>query len=191
MKELRFRIKKQHKIILWKGLKPIIVNVKNYLDNIDVLTLNVLCLDEFNKEVDKKLDLDRYVFFGNVKPTFDMYILEKCTDLNFRYGNAEQFANSKLMYKIKKNILNYEEIWNVVVKSIELKNMYVSLNLIRDIIPNTEKMEDNIKNIVAIINELNDKNPQLFKKIVESNLINNEIDKANKEWRENKKNNAN
>lgn len=199
MREFKINKKKDvlKKIRVW-NVNKLRFKVKPYLSNLDYAVLNRICLEEFYKEKDfdkdENLKLDRYDYFSNIRLVFNTYILQNiCEFKNFELDNdtIQEISQSKIMYKIIKNIKNYNEIWNLVIKSIELKNVYISLNLLRDVLPNTNALEENTKQVVSMINEINKTNPDLLNKIVQGNLIDSKIAQSMQKAKEEKNNKNN
>ena len=88
---------------------------------------------------------------------------------------------------IRENIFNYEEVFNLITKNIELLNVTNYLKSIALALPSEEKMKANISELNKAMNDFTKDNPDLVKKVVESTLVANAIEKSKSETVQNLK----
>ena len=154
----------KNKIIKYNGSK---FNLRPYISATDIEIINDLCVKEFLKNIDK--DEGAFTNFPHIRIKFDIIVLNTCTDIDFEGWTYDSVISSGLMRIVRENIFNYDEVFNLITKNIELLNVTNYLKNIALALPSEEKMQKNIDN------------PDLTKKIVESALVANSIEKSKSE----------
>ena len=157
----------KNKIIKYNGSK---FNLRPYISATDIEIINDLCVKEFIKNVDKEEGI--FTNFPHIRIKFDIIVLNPCTD---------SVISSGLMQIVRENIFNYDEVFNLITKNIELLNVTNYLKNIALALPSEEKMQQNIEQLSKTMTTFTKDNPDLTKKIVESTLVANSIEKSKSE----------
>ena len=157
----------KNKIIKYNGSK---FNLRPYISATDIEIINDLCVKEFIKNVDKEDGV--FTNFPHIRIKFDIIVLNPCTDI---------VISSGLMQIVRENIFNYDEVFNLITKNIELLNVTNYLKNIALALPSEEKMQQNIEQLSKTMTTFTKDNPDLTKKIVESTLVANSIEKSKSE----------
>ena len=144
-----------------------------------MLIANQLCVDEYLKNVDTENGV--FKDFPLVRIKFDIVILNRCTDINLEGWEYDSVISSGLMQLVRENIFNYNEVFNTIIENIRLINVSNCLNLIARALPSEEKMQQNIDQLSKTMTTFTKDNPDLTKKIVESTLVANSIEKSKSE----------
>ena len=172
----------KNKIIKYNGSK---FNLRPYISATDIEIINDLCVKEFLKNIDK--DEGIFTNFPHIRIKFDIIVLNTCTDIDFEGWTYDSVISSRLMQIIRENIFNYEEVFNLITKNIELLNVTNYLKNIALALPSEEKMKANISELNKAMNDFTKDNPDLVKKVVESTLVANAIEKSKTETVQNLK----
>lgn len=154
----------------WNIFSPLFwVKVKPYLSANEIaLAITNCCHEFFRVTADGTDDLTRYDLFENVRIAFDVVVLTQCTDINTKGLKWDDLVGGGAMEAIRKKVKNYDMAWSLACESLNLKNTYSGLNLIARMIPNPEAMQKNIKDMAEQIDAINSKNPEGFKKVLET-----------------------
>ena len=166
----------KNKIIRYNGQK---FTLKPYISANDMLIANQLCVDEYLKNVDTENGV--FKDFPLVRIKFDIVVLNRCTDINLEGWEYDSVISSGLMQLVRDNIFNYNEVLNTIIENIRLINVSNCLNLIARALPSEEKMQQNIDQLSKTMTTFTKDNPDLTKKIVESTLVANSIEKSKSE----------
>ena len=166
----KIKIKNQplKNIIVKKGEYKGLV-VRPYLTADDIVSANLICIEQFLSETKEK-NVVRFDLFTNVKIVYDLVVVQKCTNLDIEasFEIYDNLVSSGILNFIKGKIINYESTWGVILESLKMRNTFMGLNLIEERIPNTKEFEKNVSQINKVINDLNEKDPQLLRKMVEN-----------------------
>ena len=166
----------KNKIIKYNGSK---FNLRPYISATDIEIINDLCVKEFIKNVDKEEGI--FSNFPHIRIKFDIIVLNTCTDIDFEGWTYDSVISSGLMQIVRENIFNYDEVFNLITKNIELLNVTNYLKNIALALPSEEKMQQNIDQLSKTMTTFTKDNPDLTKKIVESTLVANSIEKSKSE----------
>ena len=169
----------KNKIIKYNGSK---FNLRPYISATDIEIINDLCVKEFIKNVDKEEGI--FSNFPHIRIKFDIIVLNTCTDIDFEGWTYDSVISSGLMQIVRENIFNYDEVFNLITKNIELLNVTNYLKNIALALPSEEKMKANINELNKAMNDFTKDNPDLVKKVVESTLVANAIEKSKEKMTE-------
>lgn len=169
----------KNKIIKYNGSK---FNLRPYISATDIEIINDLCVKEFLKNIDK--DEGAFINFPHIRIKFDIIVLNTCTDIDFEGWTYDSVISSGLMRIVRENIFNYDEVFNLITKNIELLNVTNYLKNIALALPSEEKMKANISELNKAMNDFTKDNPDLVKKVVESTLVANAIEKSKEKMTE-------
>lgn len=169
----------KNKIIKYNGSK---FNLRPYISATDIEIINDLCVKEFLKNIDK--DEGIFTNFPHIRIKFDIIVLNTCTDIDFEGWTYDNVISSGLMRIVRENIFNYDEVFNLITKNIELLNVTNYLKNIALALPSEEKMKANISELNKAMNDFTKDNPDLVKKVVESTLVANAIEKSKEKMTE-------
>ena len=169
----------KNKIIKYNGSK---FNLRPYISATDIEIINDLCVKEFLKNIDK--DEGIFANFPHIRIKFDIIVLNTCTDIDFEGWTYDSVISSGLMRIVRENIFNYDEVFNLITKNIELLNVTNYLKNIALALPSEEKMKANISELNKAMNDFTKDNPDLVKKVVESTLVANAIEKSKEKMSE-------
>lgn len=167
------------KSIKFQGQK---LNIRPYISAKDILIANELCVEEYLKNIDKEEGL--FKDFPLIRIKFDIVVLNTCTDIDFEGWTYDSVISSGLLQIIRENIFNYDEVFNLITKNIELLNVTNYLKNIALALPSEEKMKANINELNKAMNDFTKDNPDLVKKVVESSLVANAIEKSKNKMNE-------
>lgn len=170
----------KNRVIKYNGRK---FNLKPYISAQDIEIINDLCVKEFLKNIDKEEGI--FANFPHIRIKFDIIVLNTCTDIDFEGWTYDSVISSGLLQLVRENIFNYDEAFNLVTKNIELLNVTNYLKSIALALPSEEKMKTNINELNKAMNEFTKENPDLVKKVVESTLVANAIEKSKEKMNEN------
>ena len=168
-----------NKIIKINGIK---FTLRPYISAQDIEIINDLCVKEFLKDFDK--ENGSFKQFPHIRIKFDIIVLNSCTNIDFEGWTYDDAISSGLMDVVRKNIFNYEEVFNLITKNIELLNVTNYLKNIALALPSEEKMKANISELNKAMNDFTKDNPDLVKKVVESTLVANAIEKSKEKTHE-------
>lgn len=166
----------KNKIIKYNGSK---FNLRPYISAKDILIANELCVEEYLKNVDTENGV--FKDFPLIRIKFDIVVLNRCTDINLEGWEYDSVISSGLMQLVRENIFNYDEVFNLITKNIELLNVTNYLKNIALALPSEEKIQQNIEQLSKTMTTFTKDNPDLTKKIVESTLVANSIEKSKSE----------
>lgn len=169
----------KNKIIKYNKSK---FNLRPYISAQDIEIINDLCVKEFLKNIDKEDGM--FTNFPHIRIKFDIIVLNTCTDIDFEGWTYDSVISSGLMQLIRKNIFNYDEVFDLITKNIELLNVTNYLKNIALALPSEEKMKANISELNKAMNDFTKDNPDLVKKVVESTLVANAIEKSKEKMTE-------
>lgn len=185
-----------HKIVKIRGQK---VCIKPYISTKELVVISDICLQQFDSFGE---DLEN---LGFIKTIFDMLAIHTCTNIkvngvktdsskqdfgiqiDLKSREIEDFEEKLLIYDIKPYILNYEECYNSVLKSFELKNILNAFSVLSRNIPSMEEMGSGIKAAVESIRELKEKDPSTFNKVVKESIEKSARENGIKEFKKSKK----
>lgn len=160
-------------------------NIRPYISAKDILIANQLCVEEYLKNVDQEEGL--FKDFPLIRIKFDIVVLNCCTDINLEGWEYDSVISSGLMQVVRSNIFNYNEVYDIIIENIRLLNVSNCLKLIAKTLPSQEKMEQNIKELSGVMGDFVKNNPDTTKKLVESALVANAIEKSKTETVQNLK----
>lgn len=160
-------------------------NIRPYISAKDILIANQLCVEEYLKNVDQ--EEGTFVDFPLIRIKFDIVVLNCCTDINLEGWEYDSVISSGLMQVVRNNIFNYNEVYDIIIENIRLLNVSNCLKLIAKTLPSQEKMEQNIKELSGVMGDFVKNNPDTTKKLVESALVANAIEKSKTETVQNLK----
>jgi len=170
MKKVKFNFKKveNFKIEMEDGQE---IEMKPYISTEDSLAITRLCLDYFeNTGIDS---------FPAIHLIYDMAVTELCTNISFEGIKSKTVKGVKTITldldaeKISKfescgininfcEIKRYEQVYNDIIKAIELKNIYMAINGLAKSIPTPDSMNDIMTNLVKEVKKLKEKDPELL-----------------------------
>lgn len=157
-------------------------SIRPYISAQDIEIINDLCVKEFLKNIDK--DEGVFANFPHIRIKFDIIVLNTCTDVDFEGWTYDNVISSGLMQIVRKNIFNYDEVFSLITKNIELLNVTNCLKNIALALPSEDKMQANISELNKAMNDFTKDNPDLVKKVVESTLVANAIEKSKEKTHE-------
>lgn len=187
---------KQNKII---KLGKDRIEIKPYISSKDILSINTLCLKQFNNMTDLAET------FTTIKYIFDMFVIHQCTNievegisLNENGGksnieiditakNIEAFDSSRIMEKIAPHISNYEEVYEGVKFIINLQNMQNAFNNMGSALPDIDKMGDVLGDSLKSLSEFKEKDPDTFNKIIKQTATKDAVEQGRAEFKETKR----
>lgn len=143
--------------------------IRPYLSANDILVATSMCLSE----VFKYADNERFEMFPEARIVFDIVVLNNCTNIDYEGIIFDDIISSGLMDIVRKNIFNYEEAWQMVLESIRLKNAQCSLEGMVSKFPSGDELEKSISNLSSLIVDLQQKDPDLMRKVVEVSMTTN------------------
>ena len=169
MKKVKFNFKKlENEKIEIDGQE---VEIKPYISTEDAIAITKLCLGQFeNGGIET---------FPAIKLVYDMAVAELCTNISFEGIKSKKskgvitltldldadkiakFEGCSLSTNFCK-IERYEQVYNDIIKAIELKNIYMAINGLAKSIPTPDSMNDIMTNLVREVKRLKDKNPELL-----------------------------
>ena len=174
------------------------IEVKPYLSTEDIASMVLLCNRQYEFDNDN---------FAMVRLIFDVLVIDKCTDVeiegveskkedgktntsvNVDKNIIERFDNSRLIDAIKPLVVNYQDAWEQVVKSIELKNTYNVLSSITSNLPSMDDMGKALETSLKSLADYGQKDPEGFKQIIKETVTKDVRENARKEVIEAKKKN--
>lgn len=175
------------------------INLKPFISTKDMIAITTLCLnqfDEYNKDMDQ---------MPLIKTIFDMMVVHYCTNIRVkgvdvtRNGSKEDisisidndgldiFDNSLAIYYIKPYIKNYNECFSLLLKTLEMRNVYQSLVGFSMNLPDEETMVTGLKTSLEAMQQVKEKDPETFDKIVKEVATQKIREAAQKETKSKKK----
>ena len=169
MKKVKFNFKKveNFKIEMEDGQE---IEMKPYISTEDSLAITRLCLDYFeNTGIDS---------FPAIRLIYDMAVTELCTSISFdgiKSKNVKgvktitldldadkivKFENS-LMSDFLCEIRGYEEVFDNIIKAIELKNTYMAIKGLAESIPDPDNMTEELSKVMKEFKTAKEKDPEL------------------------------
>lgn len=169
--------------IIKYGKEKIVVN--RIINTIKAMEIVDICIQQFKNKSSLPL----------IKTIFDICVLALQTnidinevkeinsdnkfELNLSIDSecVEYYENSGIFSMINKNIINYSDLWNMVIKSIEMENTTSAFNKVVENLPNEKEMNTSIEMISKFIKE----NPDFVKGLAKDEMINRAKEVAKKE----------
>lgn len=136
------------------------------------------CVDAFledNEDLSQNNLLD-------VKTLYNILVIQFCTNIDMEDGILDDIYNNDLIRDIVGYVYNYNDLWNTIIESINHQVIIHSLGLFSKTLPTQEKIETTARLMQASIQEMNDKNPDLLKFIIQNKLQDATIEEARKEF---------
>ena len=170
MKKVKFNFKKveNFKIEMEDGQE---IEMKPYISTDDALAITKLCLDYFeNTGVDS---------FPAIHLIYDMAVTELCTSISFdgiKSKNVKgvktitldldadkivKFENT-LMSDFLCEIRGYEEVFDNIIKAIELKNTYMAIKGLAESIPSADSMGKALNQVMREFKKIKEEDPELL-----------------------------
>lgn len=168
------------------GKEKIVVN--RIINTIKAMEIVDICIQQFKNKSSLPL----------IKTIFDICVLALQTnidinevkeinsdnkfELNLSIDSecVEYYENSGIFSIINKNIINYSDLWNMVIKSIEMENTTSAFNKVVETLPNEAEMNSSIE----IISKFAKENPELVKGIIKNQMVDKAKETAKSETRE-------
>lgn len=135
--------------INYKGQK---IEIKPYISAESSITLTKVALGQFNGIE----ALDQYDTYAMTKIAFDLMVVLECTNIDCEttFQVYDNLVSSGLMEKIRKSIINYDDVWGLAKSAIELKNTASGLNLIASGVPTEQGITDTLKRLGDELNSV-------------------------------------
>lgn len=149
-------------------------HVKQIIGTTDMRAITNLCLNHF---MDNGRDMAEMPI---VKSIFDMMVVYYCSNIRVKGVNIEKenislditsedvelFENSLALEHIKPYIKNYAECYKLLLKTLEMQNVYESLVGFGAMLPDADKMGETLKASFEALSEAKERDPESFAKIV-------------------------
>lgn len=149
-------------------------HVKQIISTTDMRAITNLCLNHF---MDNGRDMMEMPI---VKSIFDMMVVYYCSNirvkgvkvekenisLDITSEDVELFENSLALEYIKPHIKNYAECYKLLLKTLEMQNVYESLVGFGSMLPDADKMGETLKASLEALVEAKKSDPESFDKIV-------------------------
>lgn len=149
-------------------------HVKQIISTTDMRAITNLCLNHF---MDNGRDMMEMPI---VKSIFDMMAVYYCSNIRVKGVNVEKenislditsedvelFENSLALEYIKPYIKNYAECYKLLLKTLEMQNVYESLVGFGSMLPDADKMGETLKASLEALVEAKKSDPESFDKIV-------------------------
>lgn len=182
MNKIKFDLEEQkNKIVKFGKYK---LEIRPYLLTPEKTIISDMCCQQIKSEIGK----DKNGSFHTARLVFDIIVTALCSNvaidgveikykknkfssvsLDLKEKDLESFEKSGIAFVVESNIDNCAQIWNDVVKDIELNanNFAEMFEKFKDIIPSGEKQEKIVEEIKTIVDDFNKKNPQIAKEVPE------------------------
>ena len=148
------------------------MEIQPYISNEDIILINDICLSQFISKME--FGMEQFKVFPLMKSVFDACIICKCTNievdgikinnessnnnitLTLTESTLSKINKSGIVEIIKKHIINYDEVYNIVSQGISLANVYGGLSLLAKNIPNTEDIKKSVEAMVEFTSKNKD-----------------------------------
>lgn len=198
MERIDLYVKNMWETIKVNGSKVIL---KPMISTSDMMGIAQLCVNQFETIGGEMSQLPL------IKTIFDMMVVHYCSNIRVRgvvsdvrkrdeiisisvdKEEIEEFDNSLAILHIKPYIKNYDECFSLLLKILELHNVNSSIVRLGNALPDAETMGEDIKKALETVQEVKEKDPETFNKIVEESITKTAREKAQKEVKEAKKKN--
>ena len=167
----------KNKTIKYQGQK---IEVKPYIDRKGMVVLTNLALTNYKDNED--MSMDKFQLISDVKISFDIAVLEMCTNIDLKGLEINDILISGLIENVTPHIINYNAVWEIVRQAMMDKNTYEGLGILSKAMPTAEEMSKNFQEMEKVLELLNNK-PELLKEVLDISNLNNakEIVKAEKQ----------
>lgn len=162
------------------------IEVEPYIGFVEQTQIVSQCLENYKAlAVENGLEI-----IPIIKGTYNILILQYKTSIKIKgfdgedtvSGNVlDEYLISDILDNVIPRIKNYDEVWEMVVESIRLENVYRCLSKFAQNIPSAEDMQKSIKQMSDTIKE----NKNLFEKATEYSAMNSAILESKTELRKN------
>lgn len=147
------------------------VEMKPYISTENALAITRLCLDYFEHS-----GID---FLPALRLVYDMAVTELCTNisfdgvkskkvkgvttinLDFNEDQVVKFENSPIRERLW-NISYYKEVYNEILKAIELKNTYMAIKGLAESIPSADSMGETLNQVLRELKKVKEEDPELL-----------------------------
>lgn len=196
MEKIDLYVKNMWETIKINGNK---VHLKPFIGTKDMVGIVSVCVNQFDS-TDR--DTDQVPL---IKTIFDMMVVYYCTNIRVKGVvvkkdgtkenisidvtdyDVEAFDNSQAILHIKPYIKNYNECFSLLLKILEMRNVYQSLVGFSMNLPDEETMVTGLKTSLEAMQQVKEKDPETFDKIVKEVATKSVREKALKETKQNKK----
>lgn len=182
MNKIKFDFEEQKNKIVKFGKHKL--EIRPYLLTTEKTIISDMCCQQIKNEIDK----DKKGSFHTARLVFDIIVTALCSNvdiggieikykknkfssvtLDIKEKDLENFEKSGIASVVESNIDNCEQIWNDVVRDMQLNanNFAEMLENFKDIVPSGEKQEKIVEELKAIVGDFNNKNPQIAKEVAE------------------------
>lgn len=174
------------------------IEVKPYLSTEDIASILQVCKEQF------EFDDENYAI---IKCIFDMLVVDKCTNvtidgittkknkdktnvsIDINSKKIAEFDASRIIDVVKPLVVNYDDAYSQLVSYIKIINVHNSFTTLGDYLPDGEELINNLQEVFKKLNEYKEKDPEAFSKIIQDSQKRPEIEKAQKEFKQNKSKN--
>ena len=186
---------------MWENIKinGTRVKLKPFIGTKDMVGIVSVCVNQFDLT---ERDVDQIPL---IKTIFDMMVVYYCTNIRVKGivvkkdgkkenisidvsdDDVESFDNSQAILHIKPYIKNYNECFSLLLKTLEMRNVYQSLVGFSMNLPDEETMITGLKTSLEAMQQVKEKDPETFDKIVKEVATQNIREAAQKETKSKKK----
>lgn len=150
-------------------------------------------------------DLNGHANLPLVHSLFDMLVLHFCTNIAIKgisskkndgsleinveitSEDIDRFDEEGLAEIIAPHIRNYNECYADIIKTIEMESISKAIYSITESFPNVDKITTTLKESVSELSDIKEKDPELFKQMINEASKQPIVEEARKEYEKNKK----
>lgn len=170
------------------------VEVRPIITSEDLLLIANLCIEKLTK------DFSNLANSSFAHTLFDMCVTELCTniavdgifhknnsiEINLDKNNILNFNFLNINNFLKNNISNYSDAWNDIMFILNLQLNKLALSEISKGLPNAKDLEQTVKSFAEALDEMNKRDPEALKKIIDTAMQNSAIQQTREELKEKK-----
>lgn len=175
------------------------VEVRPYILTTEVTAITNLCIER------SEGDFSGHTNLSLVHSLFDMLVVHFCTNIAMKgisskrskdnlelnveitSEDIDKFDAGGIIEDIAPHIRNYNACYADIVKTIEMNSVSNAIYSITNSFPNVEKITKTLKDSVQELSDIKEKDPELFKQVMNEAAKQPIVEEARKEFQNNKK----
>lgn len=175
------------------------VEIRPYILTTEATAITNLCVKRTES------DFSGHANLPLVHSLFDMLVVHFCTNIIMKgigskkndgtleinveitSDDIDKFDESGIIETIAPHIRNYNECYADIVKTIEMNSVSKAIYSITDSFPNVDKIATTLKDSVKELSDIKEKDPELFKQVLNEAAKQPIVEEARKESQNNKK----
>lgn len=170
------------------------IEIKTYIGTVEQMQVLDICMQQFTTP-QNSLPIIKAIFnLAIIGLQTNLQIPELDTSsekteyalkVDLTYGAINHYENSDIYDKVLKEIINYDSLWDMVIKSIEMHNTLNAFGAVVDSLPNEKAISDSL----SMVNEFIQTNPEFTKEVMREEVIDRAVKAATEEYKATKKKN--